>query len=831
MDSTCNYPPDEVLNPIIGKPNWEYIILWMLSNNKTCSWSQLKEKVNRSTLSIHLKNLKRDGYAIHSEFNEYRITSKGRERYYELGQLKRGGRKLSYPPKVILSRRNYDHWILWMVYNNNYCKWADFLDEPLSINQSSLSKNLNDLISRNLVRKEEKEYRITQLGKSEYASMLTLYELDRQSILEEESKRITELTQKTLKFFKDFDIKKRDTQFRFLNSVLKLEYSKIKNVLRSEEDFHKILLFISINHPKEYPNYITPEDFSSKYNIKKTTLDYYIDEIVENQFFKVKFFKLEVPPNKTYFFQSDEKEEKLLKVITEEHITKFTYLNKLFENSSDLVLPLDMNTTVNAILEEAIQKYVFHEELKDSLLAFLPEYIKYLAYKIEKEKKLLGISGKLEGIIWQNIPEILQEGLTSTSQYQFIGETEMNYYLDTGILEVVRPYLASKPDTTYRKIISLLNERKYGAALDHLNSVIKSGKKALDIIIYKALTLAYLNRNKESLDFLKKNIKISQVDEKNPLFTLYFFLSGFSSIAIGEYENAFKFADKAQALYPNHSLPHALIAFVNGYNKIYEFDSEREENLDEIDNAIELETHDSNKARYYQLKSQFLLESKNYEDALLSIDNALELNPRNLDMYNSKNRILFYFDKFDEILDLLDHLLEEFPEGEINLKIRKAYILREKKNLQAGLDIINELLEKYPDDNNVILNKIYWLQYLDEQDTVIEIIEDLLAREPENGMFHDTYGEILMNFEEYEKAVEEFQKAIELESNEWYINQTYIKLGICYKEIGEQDLAIENLTRGKEFTNKCFCDIDTKRNWLTIAELFLAEIAEMEADF
>jgi tetratricopeptide (TPR) repeat protein len=88
-----------------------------------------------------------------------------------------------------------------------------------------------------------------------------------------------------------------------------------------------------------------------------------------------------------------------------------------------------------------------------------------------------------------------------------------------------------------------------------------------------------------------------------------------------------------------------------------------------------------------------------------------------------------------------------------------------------------------------------------------------------------------MNFEEYEQAIDEFLKAIELDSNEWYINQSYIKLGICYKELGDQESAIKNLTKGKEFTNKCFCDLDTKRNWLTIAELFLAEIVEMEADF
>ena len=830
MGTTCNYPPEEILNPIIGKTNWGYVILWMLSNNKVCSWSELKEKVNKSTLSIYINRLKRDEFILHSEHNQYSITSKGREKYYELGQAKRGGRKLSYPPKVILSRRNYDHWILWMVYNNNHCKWAEFLEKPLSINQSSLSKNLNDLMSKNFVRKDQKEYKITQIGKSEYSKMLTHYDLDRQSILEEESKRITELTQKTLKFFSEFSIKERNTQFRFLNSVLKLEYAKIKNVLKDEEDFHKILLFLSINHPSEYPNYIYPDEFAAKYRIKKTTLDYYIDEIVENQIFTIKFFKLEVLPDRIYYFQSDEKIEMMLQVISEEHITKFTYLNKLFENSTNLILPLDMKSTVNAILEEACQ-YVFHKELKSSLLKFLPGYINYLAYKIEKEKKLLGISGKLEGIIWQDIPEILQEGLSMTSQYQFIGENEMNYYLETGILEVVRPYLASKPDSVYKKINQSLDKKKYGIALDLVDSIIKSGKKDLDLIIYKALILSKLNRNNKSLEFLNEHIKASQIDKENILYALYFFVLGFSSMTLGEYENAFELVDKCQKFYPDHPITHALKALINGYTHMYAFDTEREDGLTDIDNAIASDSYESNKARYYQLKSQFLLEAHNYEEALESSDSAIALSPETLDFYNSKNRILVYLDKFDEILDVLDKLLEKFPEGERNLKIKKAYIFKEKKNLDAGFEIINELIEKYPKDNNLILNKIYWLQYLDEKETVLKTIEALIKREPGNGIFHDTYGEILMNFEEYEQAIDEFQKAIELESNEWYINQTFIKLGVCYKEMGDQDSAIENLKKGKEYTNKCFADLDTKNNWLAIAQLFLDEIAEMEADF
>jgi len=711
-----------------------------------------------------------------------------------------------------------------MVYNNNFCKWADFLEDPLSINQSSLSKNLNELIKRNYVKKDEKKYKITQLGKSEYSKMLNLYDLDRQSILEEESKRITELTQKTLNFFQEFNIRERNTQFRFLNSVLKLEYSKIKNVLRNEEDFHKILLFLSVNHPTEYPKYIFPNEFSAKYNIKKTTLDYYIDEIVDNQIYKIKFFKLEVLPDKIYYFQSDEKVEMLLRVITEEHITKFTYLNKLFENSSNLILPLDMSSTVNAIVEEACQ-YVFHEDLKNSFLKFLPGYINYLAFKIEKEKKLLGISSKLEGIIWQDIPEILQKGISKTSQYQYIGDGEMNYYLDTGILDILRPYLALKPVSVYKKINKSIDEKKFGDALELVDSAIKSGKKDLDLVIYKAMILSDLNRNKESLEFLNDQIEISQIDEENQLYTLYFFVLGFSSMTLGEYKNAFDMVKDVFKLYPDHPISHALKAVINGYSRIYGFDGEREDGFSDLENAITLESYESNKARYFQLKSQFLLESNNYEEALESIHNAIALSPKILDFYNSKIRILIYFDKFDEILEILDTLLDEFPEGERNLKIKKAYILREKKNLEGGLEIINELIEKYPDDNNLLLNKIYWLQYLDKKEKVLDTLASIIEREPENGIFHDTFGEILMNFEEYGQAIDEFLKAIELDSNEWYINQTYIKLGICFKEMGDRDSAIKNLTKGKEFTNKCFCDIDTKRNWLTIAELFLAEIA------
>ncbi|MFX1376898.1 MAG: hypothetical protein ACFFA0_13920 [Promethearchaeota archaeon] len=839
MVTSCNYPPDEILQPVIGKPNYEYIILWILSNNETCSWSDLKEKVNRSTLSIYLNKLKREGYILKSQFNEYRITSKGRERYYELGQVKKGGRKLSYPPKVILDKRNYDHTILWMVYNNNYCKWADFLEDPLLINQSSLSKNMNLLIEKGFVIKENKEYTISRSGKLEYSKMLSLYDLDRQSILEEESKRIAELTQKTIKFFETFQIREKNIQFRFLNCVLRLDYERIKSVLKDEDDFRKILLFLSINHPNEYPKYVSPEEFSKKFRIKQTTLNYYIDEIVENQIYPIRFFKLKVLPDNYYYFQSDEKIEMMLRVITEEHITKFTYLNKLFEDSSDLILPLNMNSTVNAILEEACQN-IFNEGLKNSLKIFLPGYIRYLAYKIEREKLLIGVSDKLEGIIWQNIPEMIQTNISQT-KYQFISESEMSYYLDMSIFEALQPYipLYFEPEELNSKIQNYIQSKDYdeNLRLEELKKIFSdsdSKLRNLELNVVKGIILCHLNRYKESIELLNEKTDLSLINKDDEIYIPSLFVLAFSYMALGDLENALMMSNKAIEIYSKHSLSYALNGLVFGYNNIYTFNpkiADTEDGISKIEKAITLESNNSIKANYYHLKGHILLELNSYDDALSSIDTAIKLNPNFLEFYYSKIRILIYFDEFDKIIKLLDRLLEDFPDKEKNLKIKKAYVLKEKKEIEAGLDIINELIEKYPKDNNLLLNKIYWLQYLDEKEIVLITIEDLIEKNPDMGIYHDTYGEILMNFEEYEKAAIQFLKTIELASEEWYINQTYIKLGICYKELENFSEAIENLVKGQEFTNKCFCDLDTKKKWLAIVNLYMAEIEQIQSEF
>ena len=143
------------------KRDKEYIILSMLNNKDSCTWSDFKEEIKvESTLSNHLNRLKEKGFIHHLKHNHYQITAAGRERINDiLVYGVKGKKKLKYPPDAIVRKRNYDHWILWMLNNNDYCLWSDFREEgtPVRINQSSLSKNLNSLMDKDFVINRLKE--------------------------------------------------------------------------------------------------------------------------------------------------------------------------------------------------------------------------------------------------------------------------------------------------------------------------------------------------------------------------------------------------------------------------------------------------------------------------------------------------------------------------------------------------------------------------------------------------------------------------------------------------------------------------------------------------
>jgi len=820
--AAVNYPPEGFYKNIkIGKKDFEHIILWMLANNEDCQWSNFKQEplsFTESTLSKYLNMLISKGFVEKFARGQYRITSEGRKRYHEISSTHGVKKKLNYPPNIITRRRNYEDWILWMVYNNNFCRWSHFLEPPLAINQSSLSKKINILLSKEFIVRENKEYRITNSGKIEYSKMLQNYDLDRQSILNEESKRIDEITRTTIKFFDDYNVEDENIQFRYLTTILKLDYDRVKSMLTNQTDFEKIVLYISINHPDHYPDYISLKDFAAIYEIKQPKLEYYVDEIVESHIYPIKFFTLKPSSESTYYFQENGKVESMLRTITENHITKFTYLNRLFSSSFDAF------TIEKAVLEE-ICGYFFNDALRESLRKFLPSYINYLAYKIEAKVELKETYDKLDAIIWQNMIDIFQTRSPKDLEYQFMGQSEINYQLETVLLELLKPYYREKLESQNKVCQHLIDNKEYNKALESIENTIKSNKTDRILIIVKAIVLCYLNRDEDVLTLLNGELKLPH--NKDRILPLAYFITVFSSLTIGDFNRAIKLANKSVEIYPEHALSHVTRGLAFAYNLIYKFDDEKAKQdygLSDIDKAIALETFSPNKALLFMLKSRVLLELNKYEEAIELVDKAISIVPNKVDLYLSKSAILMYFNEYPKLLDLLDEMLGKFPKIEKDLKMKKASVYKLLGNLDAGFKIVDELTEKNPEDKELRNFQAYWYQYLNKKDEALNIIEELIESEQDNGEYYDSYGEILMNYEEYEKAVEQFQKAIELSSSGRFIYQTYIKLGICFKELKNYELAIEYLKKGKKFTYKSISEHEMKQKWIIIADIFLTEM-------
>lgn len=633
-----NYPPKEIYDSSTQtKPDYDLVILWMVYNNEVCKWSYFTEEpvqIPIGTLSRHLRVLKNEGYIDKISRGNYKINPKGKKKYYELSRATENIRKVNYPPKLILKNgRNYSDWILWMLYNNPYCKRADFLKEPLSINNSSLMKNLKPLIEEGFIIKEDGKYKITRNGKLEYSRILQNYNLDRQTILEEEGKIVEEINKKIVDFFNKFRITDKEIKFQFINYILNFPYEGVNQVLKDEELFYKILLYLTLNHPNRYPNFISIQDFSKKFKIKKSIINYYVDEFSEGKIYQTKFFNLDGPSGGKYYFPTEGKLEKMLQVLTENQINKLAYLNILDSKKLEKILESIDQSLIDRLLEEACES-TFHKDFKKPLKEFFPEYIKYLAYKISLKPNFMNlydISDKLEWLIWENMSEAF------------------NLQLSKGL-------------------------------------------------------------------------------------------------------------------------------------------------------------------------------SDQFEEKLREIDNQIEFDPKKFDLYESKIKILIYYNQYSEVLKVLDNMLDVFPEEEINIKMKMASILKKKKDIKGGFQIIEELIQKYPINNDLLSYKAYWLQYLDRKEEALEIIQKLIDDNPDKGIYYDNYGEILMYFEEYDKAVKRFLKAIVMCSEEWFIYQSYIKLGICYNALGNDDLSLKNLKKGKELAEKISTDSDNKAKWIAIADLFLSEI-------
>jgi len=797
--SITKYPPKGIMTPF---KDFEFKILWMLNNNDQCSWSDFKSdpiSISPATLSKYLTLLKASGFIDKEKKNVYKITPEGRKQYAELQAKDVLKEILNYPPRTITDTRNYADWILWMLYNNAYCKWSDFQAEHFYINQSSLSKSLIALQKGGYLEKDNHEYHITNSGELEYFNMLKKYDLDRQSILDEESKRVEVVTEKVAEFFNEYNIDDDGIKYRFLNMVMKLDYTQFEASVSDEEDIDKILLYLAINHPDQYPKYITAKDFAIKYDIKLTTLNFFIDKIVEEKNFAIKFFKLNVSNKNTYYIQAEERLEKMLNVIIEDYIRKFTYLSK-FQKASGVQYQIpDINDLLEDITSEMCSN-LFHNDLRPALKKFLPEYIEHLAYKFESEKSLINHTDKIKGIAFQNVFEVIQSFDTSdtASTMNKPVDSEAYYFLHNRIFDTLDIFYLTKINfirTSQFKKTYFPNNSEFLTKIEHklakgklskVNDLLTENLKNLsdiELMLLKDLFYTYNGELEDSLELTEEIIKTRPDEYVGYLFQsiTYFFMGKFDRAfetiesGLSKTIDASLIAQKAQLLINiNHDKALSVV----------------EEGLAEFPDNYLLQ-----RTKFLCILTDKECCAKAIDEPLEYINSLIETNPKDLELSVMKALLYTVTNTYKEAKDWIKqvvefNLLKHNPRVDTAAYLILSFSYLARGKFEKALDIVNKVEFHYGNHplSHIITGLVHGFNIVYKFDAskadkklFVEEFKTAISMESSEkhlSRYYQLYSFILNEIDGTEAALAEIEKAIELSPDHFdmYATKIYVSL-------------------------------------------------------
>lgn len=781
----------------LEKGNYELNILLLLSKNEYCVWQDFLDerlKMSPSTVSKYTRNLMRKGLIVKNK-RKYKVTNEGLSR---LGKLESIGLEKYFPPDNI--ELNTEEKIIWMVNNNKFCQWRDFIDNRLEINQSTLSRILNRLIDNGIIEKTiMKEMRNrpiyikTQDAIKKYRLMLKSKNLDLKTKQEERIKMIREISQYNKTFFEEYDIQDFSIKHRFNKFRLAFDYVSHKNIFRENERHYNLtLLFLSINHPESFPDFLTPLDFCVKYNFKKVELDYYISQLLDPESSSTKIFQFKIDDEKFYFFHERDKLAKVLKILIQD------YLEKKFEKTMerewrkydyDVKIPLN-HDEISEIVSNLTEKHNFFKiGLKHSLFRFLPSYFNYLEYKIEKKyeklsKKNILISKEFERIEYLKISMELTEIPERPPKLREEGKIETQRvipYFNQETLDSIK--------SSQIKILELIEEIRYNEALTEINR-----------------QLPIIEKIDKEIQFYDSGI-ISRIDKKHYSLRLFYYVKKMKClIKLEMFEDLLDIAIKSYDLESISDLITDLIEIeqFDLANEIYEKAIDPFNKLNEDDlSEVRTETYFSISGHFHnQIADKFNTEK--IEEGLIIIEKFLKFSPNDTEKVELKIKGYFYLGNYEKAIEIVDEAIDKWPKfprhitwkftEEEKRRIKeenipewiytidkkeskdeienisygykfchlKARLLLDLKMYDESLNLLGKIIKVNPEISETYFLKSLNEYELNELDKAIKSIDIAIQLEPSKDLYYGFKSDILKKLNNYTEALESINKAIEL---------------------------------------------------------------------
>ena len=303
-----------------------------------------------------------------------------------------------------------------------------------------------------------------------------------------------------------------------------------------------------------------------------------------------------------------------------------------------------------------------------------------------------------------------------------------------------------------------------------LYTVLEIDDTNIDAIMNKVTALEYLGQYQEGQNLLNQVIEISdsRIKENGKDAEAYYNKSRVY-YQLRKYDESLEFIKKAIEIDSKQD------KFYDFQSTIFSYMGRFEDALASMDKAIEIA---SDNAEHLVNKGYILEKMSIFEDALACFDKAIAINPNYIDAMIGKSQVLKLMNKGDEAIDVLNQALELNPQNiYVYYNLAEMYMKKEDKDnhYKKIIELSDSKLAKH-NSPFYLIHKAYALQYMEEYEKSIEILNELLNINEKNYRYHYCLVVNYYSLDNFEQALVTNEKIRQLKPDyvSYHISNVHI---------------------------------------------------------